>query len=202
MEKDVTACVIAGGRSRRMGRDKRLLCLDGATLMDRTLKILEPLFEKIIIVLASPLKGWNGEAHRVVYDAIQDCGSLGGLYTGLIESGASRIFAVACDMPFLNSDVIRYLVHIDRKADIVVAKLDNGFQPMHAVYSKHCAEPLEHMARSGNLRIQGLFENPVLKVKIITAPELINLDPDLRSFRNINTPADFEAAQALFMQRL
>ncbi len=201
MEKDVTACLIAGGRSRRMGRDKRLLCLEGATLIDRTLRTLETLFEEVVIVLATPVEGWSSEGHRVVYDAMPNCGSLGGLYTGLIESGASRTFAVACDMPFLNSDVIRYLLDVDPDADVVGAKLDDRFQPMHAVYSKRCALPLEEMAKSGNLKIQGLFENPLLKIKIVTAAELINLDPALRSFRNINTPGDFEAAQAFFSQR-
>lgn len=200
MEKGVTACLIAGGKSRRMGRDKRLLCLEGTALIDRTLRTLEALFEEIIIVLATPMEGWGGERYRVVYDAIPNCGSLGGLYTGLIESASPRTFAVACDMPFLNGDVIRYLLRADRDADIVGVKLENGFQPMHAVYSKRCAASLEQMARSGDLKIQRLFENPVLKVRMVTAAELLGLDPDLRSFRNINTPADFDAAQALLSE--
>lgn len=178
-----------------MGQDKRFLPLEGTALIDRAMGLLETLFEEIIVVLAEPIPGWSGGRHRVVYDAIENCGSLGGLYTGLVQAVAPRIFAVACDMPFLNREVIRYLIRADPDADIIGAKLRTGLQPMHAVYSKRCAPVLEQMARSGNLKIQGLFKDPHLRIKIIEEPELTTFDPDLRSFRNINTPGEYRAAQ-------
>jgi molybdopterin-guanine dinucleotide biosynthesis protein A len=197
MKNHVTGCLIAGGKSRRMGRDKRFLQVGGVPLLDRSLHVLEALFDEILVVLAEPISEWTAGRHRVTYDAIQDCGSLGGLYTGLMEATSPRIFAVACDMPFLNADVIRYLVQVDPAADIVAAKLQWGFQPMHAVYSKRCASPLERMARSGDLRIQRLFEHPDLRIRIVGEPELTRLDPGLRSFQNINTPGEYEIAQNL-----
>ena len=195
MEMNISGCLIAGGKSRRMGQDKRFLLLEGTALIDRAMRVLETLFEEVIVVLAEPIPGWTGGRHRVVYDAIEKCGSLGGLYTGLVQAASPRIFAVACDMPFLNIEVIRYLIRADPDADIIGAKLRAGLQPMHAVYSKRCASVLDQMAKSGNLRIQRLFDDPLLKVKIIEEPELVKLDPDLRSFLNINTPGEYRAAQ-------
>lgn len=195
MENTVSGCLIAGGKSRRMGRDKRFLQVEGTSLIDRSLRVLEALFDEVVIVLAEPIPGWTGGRHRVTYDAIRNCGSLGGLYTGLMEAASPRIFAVACDMPFLNADVIRYLVQLDPEADIVGARLPIGLQPMHAVYSKRCASVLERMARSGDLKIQQLFDDPRLSIKLVGESELRGLDPHLRSFLNINTPDDYHAAQ-------
>ena len=195
MKNNVTGCLIAGGKSRRMGRDKRFLQLGGVSLLEHSLHVLESLFDEILIVLAEAIPGWNAGRHRVIYDAIQDCGSLGGLHTGLVEAASPRIFAVACDMPFLNVDVIRYLMQLDPVADIVVAKLQTGFQPMHGIYSKRCVPPLEQMARSGDLKIQRLFEHPRLNVRIVGEADLARLDPALRSFQNINTPDEYKMAQ-------
>jgi molybdopterin-guanine dinucleotide biosynthesis protein A len=197
MQQSVTGCMIAGGKSRRMGKDKRFLELGGVSLIDRSLRILEGLFQDVILVLAEPVPRLSSGRHRVTYDAIKNCGSLGGLYTALIEAPSPRIFAVACDMPFLNGDLIRYLVQVDPEADIVAAKLHSGFQPLHAVYSKRCAPFLEEMARSGDLKIQGLFEHPRLNITVVGEPDLIRWDPDLRSFQNINTPGEYEMAQNL-----
>lgn len=183
-----------------MGQDKRFLSIEGVALIDRTIRVLENIFEEVVVVLARPIKGWSAARHRVVYDVIPDCGSLGGLYTGLIESDSPRIFAAACDMPFLNPGVIRYLIDADPEADVVGVRLENGFQPMHAVYSRRCIPILERMARSGSLKIQGLFKDPLLKVKVISETELIKLDPELRSFRNVNTPSDFISAQTLLSE--
>ena len=198
MQHRVTGCLIAGGKSRRMGKDKRFLKLGGISLIDRSLQILEGLFQDIIVVLAEPMPGLSSGRHRVTYDVIKDCGSLGGLYTALMEAASPRIFAVACDMPFLNADVIRYLVDLDPDADIVGARLRTGLQPMHALYSKRCVPILERMARSGDLKIQRLFEDPQLRIRLVGESDLTGLDPDLRSFHNINTPAEYDNAHRLW----
>jgi molybdenum cofactor guanylyltransferase len=200
MESSVTGCLVAGGKSRRMGRDKRFLQLGGISLMERSLRILETLFQEVIIVLSEPIPGWSESRHRVAYDAVANCGSLGGLYTGLMEAASPRIFAVACDMPFLNAEVIRYLTGLDSDADIVGARLQAGLQPMHAVYSKRCGPALQRMARSSDLKIQRLFEDPLLRVRVVGESDLIGLDPDLRSFRNINTPGEYDLAQDLLSE--
>jgi molybdopterin-guanine dinucleotide biosynthesis protein A len=194
---DVAAVLIAGGKSRRMGRDKRFLPLVGKTLFHRTLEGLEQVFQDIIIVLSEPVPNLDVRNRRVVFDAIPNCGSLGGLYTGLAASPLSRVFAVACDMPFLNPQLVRYVAGFDASADIVAAELATGLHPMHAVYSKKCEPLLRAMAERRDLKIQRLFLEGDLKIRVLRERELAPIDAGLRSFQNINTPEDLALAESL-----
>ncbi|HEY9526967.1 MAG TPA: molybdenum cofactor guanylyltransferase, partial [Anaerolineales bacterium] len=110
---NVSGILIAGGKSLRMGRDKRFLEVSGNSVFARTLRVLRETLAETIVVLAEPVDSLDVRGCRVVYDLIPNAGSLGGLYTGLMASTQPRIFAVACDMPFLNSDVIRFMATFD-----------------------------------------------------------------------------------------
>ncbi|MGQ0810497.1 MAG: molybdenum cofactor guanylyltransferase [Nitrospiraceae bacterium] len=199
--ESITGLLLAGGKSRRMGKDKRFLELGGWTLFERSRRVLEKLFSEIIVVVAETNSELPYGNHRVVSDLIPDCGSLGGLYTGLFHATSPRVFAVACDMPFLNEAVIRYMATINPSADIVMAELTDGLQPMHAVYSKRCLSFLETMASSRDLKIQRLVTISELSVHLVQEGELIRIDPQLWSFHNINHPADLERAQQLLHER-
>ena len=193
---DVTGVLIPGGKSLRMGRDKRFLKVNGESVFDRTLSLLMDTFVETVVVLAEPIESLEVRGCRVVYDVIPNAGSLGGLYTGLLAASQPRIFAVACDMPFLHAEVIRYMVSCDETADVVVAELEGQFQPMHAVYSKRCAEFLKAMAERQNLKIQTLYRSEALRVAVLGANALSSLGVGLRSFQNINTPEDLALANA------
>jgi len=194
---DVTGVLLAGGQSTRMGRDKRFLPLGGRTLLARALSVLESLFAEVLLSVAKPLPELAGLRHRVVTDVLPECATLGGLYSALLAAGTSRIFAAACDMPFLNQQVIRHMVNRDPQADLVIARLANGLHPMHAVYSKACAPHLAEMAKQGNFKVQDLAGRPGLAVTVIPEDELSPIDARLLSFMNINTPADLELARKL-----
>jgi molybdopterin-guanine dinucleotide biosynthesis protein A len=198
---DITGVVLAGGKSRRMGRDKRWLEVGGRPLFHRVLSALEGLFREILIVVAEPLPGLEGTAHRVVIDLIPDCATLGGLYTGLSYAGCQRIFAVGCDMPFLSRKAIAHLVAIGRQADVVMAELATGLQPLHAVYSKACLPHMERMAKAGRLTVQELAHAPGLSVRIVPERDLRSVDPEGLSFLNVNTPADVEFVGKLLASR-
>ncbi len=197
MIPNVTGVLVAGGKSRRMGRDKRFLELGGQALLQRALSALQSLFEEVLVVLAEPLPQLTGQGYRVVTDLIPSCAALGGLYTGLSLASHSRVLAVGCDMPFLNPAVIRRLAELGAQADVVIPKLATGLQPMLAVYSKTCLPHLERMARAQQFKVQGLAEVPGLTVKLIPEKDFLDVDPQLLSFFNINTPADFEFARKL-----
>ncbi len=197
MIPNVTGVVVAGGKSRRMGRDKRFLELGGQALLQWALSVLQSLFEEVLVVLAEPLPQLTGQGYRVVTDLIPSCAALGGLYTGLSLASHSRVLAVGCDMPFLNPAVIRRLAELGAQADVVIPKLATGLQPMLAVYSKTCLPHLERMARAQQFKVQGLAEVPGLTVKLIPEKDFLDVDPQLLSFFNINTPADFEFARKL-----
>ena len=201
MKMDVTGVILAGGKSRRMGEDKRFLLVGEATLLDRTVSVMSNLFPEVVIVIAqdsAPLTVAGCTVHR---DLIADCGSLGGLYTGLEKAVNRRIFAVACDMPFLNPDMIQWFVDRDPAADVVMARLPSGLQPLHALYSKRALPVLERMATSRELKIQHIASEPSLRTRVVSPDEWGDRDALAQSFQNVNTPADLDAARVALRNR-
>lgn len=196
METEVTGILLAGGKSRRMGEDKRHLVVGEQTLLERGLAVLHSIFQEVLVVIAqdSPPLGVNA---RVVRDLVPDCGSLGGLYSGLMQATTPWVFVVACDMPFLNQAAIVQFTSRRTTADIVMAKLDARLQPMHAIYSKQCLPVLEQMIRARQLKIQEMVSQSSLRIRYVTEADLLTIDPSGRSFYNVNTLADLEAARSL-----
>ena len=196
MEIEVTGVLLAGGKSRRMGEDKRYLVMGGETLLERGLGVLRSVFQEVLVVIAqdSPPVGVDA---RVVKDLVPECGSLGGLYTGLMQATTPYIFVVACDMPFLDQAVIAQFTSRRATADIVMAKLAARLHPMHALYGKRCLPVLEQMIQARQLKIQEVVSHASLRVQYVTETDLSSIDPSGRSFQNVNTPADFEAARSM-----
>ena len=196
MEIEVTGVLLAGGKSRRMGEDKRYLAVGEQTLLERGLEVLQSIFCEVLVVIAQDSLPLRIDA-RVVRDLVPDCGSLGGLYTGLIQATTPYIFVAACDMPFLNQTVIAQFTNRRATADIVIAKLDDRLHPMHALYSKRCLPALEQMIRARQLKIQEIVSQSSLRVRYVTEADLLTIDPSGHSFYNVNTMADLEAAMSL-----
>jgi molybdopterin-guanine dinucleotide biosynthesis protein A len=196
MEIEVTGILLAGGKSRRMGEDKRHLVVGEQTLLERGLAVLRSTFQDVLVVIAQDSPPLGVDA-RVVRDLVPDCGSLGGLYSGLMQATTPWVFVVACDMPFLNQAVIAQFTSRRATADIVMAKLAAKLHPMHALYGKRCLPLLEQMIQAGQLKIQELVSHPSLRVQYVTEVDLLAIDPSGRSFQNVNTPADLEAARSL-----
>ncbi len=196
MEIEVTGVLLAGGKSRRMGEDKRYLVMGGETLLERGLGVLRSVFQEVLVVIAhdSPPVGVDA---RFVRDLVPECGSLGGLYTGLMQATTPYIFVVACDMPFLDQAVIAQFTSRKATADIVMAKLAARLHPMHALYGKRCLPVLEQMIQARQLKIKEVVSHSSLRVQYVTEMDLSSIDPSGRSFQNVNTPADLEAAQSI-----
>jgi molybdenum cofactor guanylyltransferase len=199
MEIDVTGVLLAGGNSRRMGEDKRYLVVGEQTLLERGLAVLRSIFQEVLVVIAQDSLPLNVDA-RVVRDLVPDCGSLGGLYTGLTQATTPYIFVVACDMPFLDPAVITQFTSRRASADIVMAKLAARLHPMHALYGKGCLPVVEQMIGARQLKIQGMVQHAPLRVQYVTEADLLTIDPSGRSFHNVNTPADLEVARSLLAQ--
>lgn len=196
MEIEVTGVLLAGGKSRRMGEDKRYLVVGEQTLLERGLEMLQSIFCEVLVVIAQDSPPLSIDA-RVVRDLVPECGSLGGLYTGLTQATTPYIFVVACDMPFLNQTVIAQFTNRRTTDDIVIAKLDDRLHPMHALYSKRCLPALEQMIRARQLKIQEIVSQSSLRVRYVTEADLLTIDPSGHSFYNVNTMADLEAARCL-----
>lgn len=183
-----------------MGEDKRYLLVGEQTLLERSLAVLQTVFREVVIVIAQDSAPLDRMACPVIRDLIPDCGSLGGLYTGLKQASTGQVFVVACDMPFLSPSVIGHFLNLRTQVDIVMAKLSNGLHPMHAVYGKECVQLLEQMIAARNLKIQDLAGHSALRVRFVTDTDLAALDPTARSFHNVNTLADLKDARAFTAQ--
>jgi molybdenum cofactor guanylyltransferase len=196
MISDVTGVLLAGGKSRRMGEDKRFLDVGGKTIFDRSLTALRVTFKHVLVVIAQDSPSLRADV-PVLRDLVADCGSLGGIYTGLQQAVTEHIFVVACDMPFLNSQAIRYVAGMKEGADIVMVQGAQGLQPTHAVYSWRCIPFIKEMIRTQQLKIQSLLAHSSLRVKRISEDEFRQVDPDGRSLMNVNTPSDLETARKI-----
>ena len=195
--RDISGVVLAGGKSKRMGMDKRHLSVHGKPLLDRVTSVLLELFPEVLLVLAEEDISRQDERIRIVTDLIPDCAAVGGLYTGLYHSRHPRVFVVACDMPFINAAVIELFLRKIDATDIVMAQLVTGLQPLHGLYSKQCLPILKEMIDARDLRLQNIADKPGLAVHRVPETEIKRLDPQLLSFLNLNSPADLELANKI-----
>lgn len=195
---NITGIVLGGGESRRMGRDKRRLQWEGEPFLDRVSRVMATLFEEVLVVTAQEDYDCSHLPVRLVTDRIPKKGSLGGLYTGLLEAKNTLVFVVACDMPFLQRECISRFCLFSGTDDVLVVKLSSGLQPLHARYSKRCAPIIEQMIQKDDLKIQNLLNQSALSVQTINESLFNDIDPYRRSFMNINTPADLEFARKMF----
>ena len=197
----VSGVVLAGGESRRLGRDKALERIGDQTLIERVVGRIAPVSAEVIVVVASPSKAAAlplPPEVRVVSDRYPGCGSLGGIFTGLSASREPWIILVACDMPFLDPTLMRCLMAMRRGVDAVVPCLSGRPEPLHALYSKTCLEPMERMLQAGQLKIAPLFE--AVRVRYVGEETIDRIDPHHRSFFNVNSPADVGEALELLSE--
>jgi len=183
----MTGIILSGGRSRRMGENKAFLRIGGERLIDRTVRLLQAVFQEVMIVTASPLDYLDQDA-VVVTDILPERGALGGIYTGLFYAGHEYAFVVACDIPFLNRPFVEYLASRANAYEIVVPAPPDGLQPLHAVYSRSCLPVIRGLIDRDRLQIKELY--PGRKLLEIPPKVLSSFDPEGRMFLNVNTPED------------
>ena len=184
----VTGVILAGGRSSRMGSNKALLPYRGGRFIEAIHRLLGELFDEVLLVTNTP-EQYAFLPCRKVADLYPGVGALAGLHAGLHHSRTSHIFAVACDMPYLNGDLIRRLASRRGLADVVIPEGDKGPEPLHAIYGKGCLGPMQRALADERRRIVSFF--PEVRVCNIPRSAVAELDPGFDSFKNINTPSDY-----------
>ena len=195
---DISCIVLAGGKGLRLGRDKALETVNDRYLLQRVVSRLSSFNSNIIIVTAAkrPLPHFNGYPKIIMAtDTYPGKGPLGGIYTGLATSDSVYNLVVACDMPFLNQALLRYMIQLSTNFDLVVPRWDGMVEPLHAVYSKTCLAPIESLLKQGTLNIARLFT--LVKVRYLEAEEINRFDPNHSSFFNVNTEAELKRARKL-----
>ena len=195
--------VLAGGLSRRLGRDKAVEPLGGEPLISRVIGRLSQVTDQTVVVVNSPERAvalpLNGTV-RTAVDIYPDGGSLGGIFTGLSAADAEWGLAVACDMPFLNVGLLAHMLSLRDNNDVVVPVLEARPEPTHALYSRACMPQMERRLRANELKIAGFFDD--VRVRYLEQAAVEKLDPDHLSFFNINTQQDLDRAVSLVAEGL
>ena len=193
--------ILAGGLSRRLGRDKALVSISDQPLIQRVIERVEQLSQEIVVVVADQNRAADlplAKEHRVVLDRYTGTGSLGGIFSGLDAASNVWTLVVACDMPFLNLALLRRMMALTENADAVVPLIDGRPEPTHALYSKACLPFIEPRLISGDLKISGFYDK--VRVRYLSEEDVAALDPEFLSFFNVNTPEDLDRALSLAAQ--
>lgn len=193
----VSVAILAGGQSRRMGQDKAFLPVGGRSLIERVIQRVAPLSDDVAIITNLPDR-YRRLGHRLVGDVYQGKGSLGGIYTAIHAASYPHCLVVACDMPFINSDLLRYLMSLTPGFDVVVPYIKESPETMHAIYSQGCLEPIRRRLLAGRLKIVDFFED--VRVRYVEPDDVARFDPTFRSFLNVNTPTDWERVQRMIVE--
>lgn len=193
----VTSIILAGGKSRRLGRHKALETIAGKSLIGCVTERLRPLTNQLLIVTSREQLDLPGAGKaRILVDLYPDRGPLGGIYTGLLAARSSHSIIVACDMPFLNTELLGYMVELSADFDVVVPRLGEGMvEPLHAIYSKSCLDIMKSQLERDQLAVDAFFS--AVRLRYVERAECQRLDPQLLSFLNINYQSDLERAIVL-----
>jgi len=178
------------------GRNKAFLSVGGQTILDRLRTAFQGLFDEVLLVTRDPLEYLSWDS-KVVTDILPTRSSLTGIHSALFHISTPHAFITACDTPFLKTGLIRVLLdELEPKWDVIMPVTEQGSQPLCAIYSKRCIEPIENQLKNGDPKILNFF--PKMRVKEIPEERLRRADTDLISFFNINTPEDLATAEQMF----
>lgn len=199
--ENIAGIILAGGQSRRMGRNKALLSVPGhesSTFIERVIALLAPLCAEILIVARdqemaaayAPLA-----RARIVTDLVSGHGPLMGLYTGLRETRMSHALVLAVDMPFAQPALLSYLLSLPRGDAVIVPVVNGVSQVLFAIYPRSIIPLIEARLHEGRRDPRSLLD--IAPVKYIDEERLRRVDPELRSFVGVNTPEELRDAQTL-----
>lgn len=188
-----SALILAGGKSTRMGYDKKRLALDGVRVMDSLISGLGSLFKEVLVSSNEPFAHENVV---VVYDEL-GAGPLAGIYQGLKHCRSDYLYVIACDMPFISAEYIRYVrdLVIAARADVCIACGHNGFyEPFNAFYSKRCMGPIHDALIQQEYKIRPVLDKLNL---YMVEPWIVEQYAARDMFFNINRQEDLKRAEII-----
>jgi len=188
----VTGFVVAGGESRRMGRDKALLPWGEVTLLDHALRRLEPCCDSVRILCGPELR-YTDRGFPTHVDAVPGAGALGGILTGLLALQDGLGLFLAIDVPRVPVALLRRLVELSEGFDAVVPVSPAGPEPLCAVYGPGCLEPIRRQVAAGELRIIDFWSK--VRLREVRTEELAVFGDPASLFVNVNTLEDYQASR-------
>ena len=193
----LTVCVQAGGASSRMGADKALKPFLGHALIQRVIERLSPIADEVIVTTNHP-DDYQFLDCRLFPDLKPGRGALGGLYTAIASATHPIVAVVACDMPFASATLLEAMTRllVEKEADVVIAKSEDGYEPIHAVYRREtCLPAIEAAIHADQWKVIAWF--PQVKVHTLTLEDVRQYDPVGLAFWNVNTPEEFSKAEEI-----
>jgi molybdenum cofactor guanylyltransferase len=187
----LSAIILAGGRSSRMGSPKALLPFDGEPLIVHIVRRLQPLFGNIVVV-AAPGQPLPPLPATLVHDDVAFQGPVGGMSYGLEAARGEFAFVTSCDAAFANLALVSHLLSLRDSFDVVVPTWEGRLQPLIAVYRRAVLPLLQAQLANGELRPVYLFDK--VRTRVLDEDEVRRFDPEGLSFFNMNTPGDYEEA--------
>jgi molybdopterin-guanine dinucleotide biosynthesis protein A len=184
---DVTGVILAGGESRRYGRNKAFVKVNGVPLIERVMGVMRSVFQNLILITNNP-EEYAYLKLPVHQDLIKGLGPVGGIFTALTAIPDDAGFFVACDMPFLQRELIRHIVEKRGNFDVVVPRISGKMETLHALYDKRCLPAIRRRIDSREYQVFRFFSE--VTVRYVNEEEIRRFDPELRSFLNINKPQE------------
>ena len=187
-KNSVTGYILAGGKSSRMGSDKGLLLLNDKAIIQHIIEQLQPVVDKLVIVSNNPAYAALG--YELITDIVKDMGPAGGIYSALTHSHTDKNFILSCDMPFITSTAIEFIIRQPLSSQIILPVRNGQMEPLFGLYSKSCLPQWHALIQQGFLKLQEMVSRfDLLKLEVSGNPIFTD---DL--FVNINTPEDFKKA--------
>ena len=192
----LTLAIMAGGKSSRMGTDKSFVTLLGKPLIEHLIDRLADLGEDERILITNRPDDYSALGLPMFPDVLPNKGSLGGIYTAITHSQSDYTLVIACDMPFANLALLKYMVGLcDGSHDVIVPRVDSYPEGLHAIYSRACLAPIRQRLDVDQLKVMGFYGD--VRVRYLDEAEYQLFDPKGLSFFNVNTPQELEEARRL-----
>jgi molybdopterin-guanine dinucleotide biosynthesis protein A len=190
----ISIVVQAGGLSTRMGQDKGLVPFLGFPMVRWVIQQSRQLSDDILIISNHPDE-YKDFGVPVKADVISGIGALGGIYSGVTYSKKSIVLMLACDMPFVNTELIEYMFQQIENFDVVIPRLreEGSTEPFRAIYRKSCLDAISLAIQSGKRRAISFFDQ--VSVRYIEWDEIVRFDPGGITFFNVNTPEELNKAE-------
>jgi molybdenum cofactor guanylyltransferase len=189
----ITGIVIAGGSGKRFGKNKALIEINNKPLVKLVIEDLSKVVDQVIVVTSAgqydSIAG-TGIKDKIILDIIPGKAAMGGVYTGLISSNSFYSIVVACDMPLLSPELLKYMISVAPGNDAVVPRIGEYIEPLHAVYSKDCIPHIKDLLDGDELSFHTLMAT--INTRYVSVDEIEKYDPGHLSMFNINTVADLE----------
>ena len=185
---NTTGVILAGGRSSRFGSNKALVMVAGKPLIQRVADLMASLFAECLLITNTP------EEYRFLNlpmtgDRYRECGPLAGIHAALLQVKTDRAFVVACDMPNISPELIRYICTInEQEYDVIIPWLKSGQEPLFGIYHKNSLGVIVTYLQQKDCQIIRALED--LRVRRVSEQEVLSATSDLSCFKNINRPED------------